>query len=444
MEEAVVRQQTRRWLGGEFGGEAESERGSLHKTAHSMFGIPIELNEDTVCRISKDSPKADLIRSAELIIWDEAPMTNRLAFEALDRTFHDIMSPVSDSNRDVPFGGKIMILGGDFRQVLPVIPKASRAEIIMASINSSVLWRHFQVLTLTRNMRIQGGVDERSIEQLKSFSDWILQIGEGQCGITENDKNIVEISSDLIVPIIGDPVANIVNIVYPNIVKNYGSQTFFQNKAILAPTVEVVEEINNYIVSILPGEEKEYLSADSICGSNAYCDIDIGWITTEFLNQIKCSGLLNHSLKLKKDVPIILLRNIDPAGGLCNGTRLIVCDLGRNVISAEIVSGSNIGDRVYIPRMNLIPSDASIPFKFQRRQFPISLSFAMTINKSQGQTLSTVGLFLRRPVFSHGQLYVALSRVRNRNDLKIMLCNEDIDETCCTENVVFKEVFDKI
>ncbi|XP_020997187.1 uncharacterized protein LOC107484148 [Arachis duranensis] len=279
------------------------------KTTHSMFGIPTELNEDTVCRISKNSPKADLIRSAKLIIWDEAPMINRLEFEVLDRTFCDIMSPVFDSNRDVPFGGKIMILGGEFRQVLPVIPKASCAEIIIASINSLVLWRHFQ-------------------------------IGEGQCGIMENDKNIVEIPSDLIVPIFGDPIADIVNIVYPNIVENYGSQTFFQNKAILAPTVDVVKEINNYIVAMLPGEEKEYLSVDSICGSDAYCDIDIGWITTEFLNQIKCSGLPNHSLKWKNDVPIILLRNIDPAGGLCNGTRLIVRDLGRNVISAEIVSGS--------------------------------------------------------------------------------------------------------
>ncbi|XP_072065697.1 uncharacterized protein [Arachis hypogaea] len=116
------------------------------KTAHSMFNIPVELTEDTVCRIKKDSPKAEVFRLANLIIWDEAPMTNKLAFEALDRTLCDIMVSVSDRNKDLPFGGKVVVLGGDFKQVLPVIPKGSRAEIVMASINSSVIWKYCEVL----------------------------------------------------------------------------------------------------------------------------------------------------------------------------------------------------------------------------------------------------------------------------------------------------------
>ncbi|XP_016192834.1 uncharacterized protein LOC107633747 [Arachis ipaensis] len=109
------------------------------KTAHSMFNIPVERTEDTVCQIKKDSPKAEVFRLADLIIWDEAPMTNKLAFEALDRTLRDIMVLVSDRNKDLPFGEKVVILGGDFRQVLPVISKGSRAEIVMASINSSAI-----------------------------------------------------------------------------------------------------------------------------------------------------------------------------------------------------------------------------------------------------------------------------------------------------------------
>ncbi|XP_016173825.1 uncharacterized protein LOC107616376 [Arachis ipaensis] len=340
------------------------------KTAHSMFNIPVELTEDTICRIKKDSAKADVVQLADLIIWDEALMANKLAFEALDRTLRDIMISVSDRNKDLPFGGKVVVLGGDFRQVLPVIPK-------------------------------------------------------GRCGTVVNDKLFVDIHSDLIIPVLENPVEDI-------------------DRAILAPTIDNVEEINNYIVDLLPGEEKNYLSADSICGSDVYSDVDVDWINVEFLNQIRCSGLPNHSLKLKIGVLIILLRNIDPAGGLCNGTRLVVRDLGRNVISADIVSGSNVGDKVFITRMNMIPSDTVIPFKFQRRQFPVSLSFAMTINKSQGQTLSTVGLFLRRPVFCHGQLCVALSRVRNRNGLKILLCDEGLVDPIRTENVVFTEVFYKI
>ncbi|XP_057734374.1 uncharacterized protein LOC130949751 [Arachis stenosperma] len=414
------------------------------KTAHSMFNIPIELNECTVCRVSKDSVKVELIRCADLIIWDEAPMTNRLAFEALDRTLRDIMSSVSVVNKDLPFGGKIIVLGGDFRQVLPVVPKASRAEIMMATINSSILWKHFEVLTLTKNMRLDSALEEAVVEELRSFSDWILQIGEGKSGVVISDKLCVEVPTDLLIDTSDNLVEDIINVVYPNIVVNFANPIFFQDRAILAPTVEIVEEINNYIVNLLPGEEKEYLSADIICGSDAYGDVDCSWITTEFLNQIRCSGLPNHSVKLKKGVPIILLRNIDPTNGLCNGTRLIIKDLGSNMIAAEVVSGSNIGDQVYIARMNLISSDAGIPFKFQRRQFPISLSFAMTINKNQGQTLSVVGLFLRHPVFFHGQLYVAVSRVRSRIGLKILLLDENSEFSNFTENVVFTEVFDKI
>ncbi|XP_057760443.1 uncharacterized protein LOC130980819 [Arachis stenosperma] len=414
------------------------------KTVHSMFNIPVELNEDTVCQIKKDSAKAEVVRLVDLIIWDKAPMTNKLAFEVLDRTLRDIIVSVSDRNKDIPFGGKAVILGGDFRQVLPVIPKSSRADVVMASINSSVLWKYYEVFCLTKNMRLTMGLEQSTSQELRSFSYWILQIGEGRCGTMVNDKLFVDIPSALIMPVLENPVEDILNTIYLNLVQNFRDPSFFQDRAILAPTVDNVEEINNYIVDLLPGEEKNYLSDDSICGSDVYSNVDIDWINVEFLNQIRCSGLPTHSLKLKIGVPIILLRNIDPAGGLCNGTRLVVQDLGRNVISADIVSGSNVGDIVFITRMNMIPSDTVIPFKFQRRQFSISLSFAMTINKSQGQTLSTVGLFLRRPVFCHGQLYVALSQVRNRNGLKILLCDEGLVDPTRTENIVFKEVFDKI
>ncbi|XP_020989722.1 uncharacterized protein LOC110276956 [Arachis duranensis] len=109
-----------------------------------------------------------------------------------------------------------------------------------------------------------------------------------------------------------------------------------------------------------------------------------------------------------------------------------------------VVTGRNIGDKVYISRMNLIPSDSGLSFKFQRRQFPLTVCFVMTINKSQGQSLSHVEFYLPKSVFTHGQLYVALSRVKSRSGLKILILVKDGIPKSLITNVVFKEVFNNI
>ena len=103
-----------------------------------------------------------------------------------------------------------------------------------------------------------------------------------------------------------------------------------------------------------------------------------------------------------------------------------------------------VGMVAAIPRMNIIPSDKKMPFQLNMRQFPISICFAMTINKSQGQTLSKVGLFLERPVFSHGQLYVVVSRVKSKKGLKVLCCDSDGNHCNHTTNVVYKEVLNHL
>ncbi|XP_065672110.1 ATP-dependent DNA helicase PIF1-like [Hydra vulgaris] len=140
----------------------------------------------------------------------------------------------------------------------------------------------------------------------------------------------------------------------------------------------------------------------------------------------------------------MLLRNLDLKAGLCNGTRMKVSVLQNNYIDAEILTGVSGGKRVFVPRIQLAPSDSNLPFVLKRRQFPVRLAYSMTVNKSQGQTFDRVGVYLKKPCFSHGQLYVAYSRTRAFNSLFFKidkhLIQGMVGGKCYTNNVIFSNV----
>ncbi|XP_074293320.1 uncharacterized protein LOC141620311 [Silene latifolia] len=422
------------------------------RTAHARLSIPINVDENSTCHgIRPGTDLAELLKRAKLIIWDEAPMVNRYCFEALDRSLRDIMRTSPEGDPEKPFGGKVVVFGGDFRQILPVIPKAGKILLALLSvlllygdIARSYLIIKFMVLKLTKNMRLQVGSAESDVDEIRQFSEWILEVGDGLVGGPNDGVANIELPEDILIQPGLDPIATIVESTYLSLKDHLGDPRYFTERAVLAPTHDVVEVVNDYVLDQIQKDENVYLSSDEISKEETNCGVRELY-STEFLNSIRCSGLPNHSLKLKVGAIVMLLRNIDQANGLCNGTRMEVNHLGNRVISANVISGSHVGSKVYIPWNTLTPSDTTMfSVKFERRQFPLAVCFAMTINKSQGQSLSRVGLYLPRPVFTHGQLYVALSRITSKKGLKVLLLDEDEEVTNKTSNVVYKEIFDKL
>jgi ATP-dependent exoDNAse (exonuclease V) alpha subunit len=158
----------------------------------------------------------------------------------------------------------------------------------------------------------------------------------------------------------------------------------------------------------------------------------------EYLNSINCSGLPLHKLELKAGCPVMILRNLNPEGGVCNGSRGILTRYRNRVLEIRLITGQHAGETVFIPRIGITPAETQIPFEFCRRQFPVRLCFAMTINKSQGQSVAHVGLDLRNSIFTHGQFYVAISRVTSVLRLKAIW--DSRLPTATTKNIVYPEV----
>ncbi|XP_057760274.1 uncharacterized protein LOC130980630 [Arachis stenosperma] len=166
-------------------------------------------------------------------------MISKYCYEALDKCLRDILRCSDSYNAHLPFGGKVVVLGGDFRQILPVIPKGSRQDIIQSSINSSYLWHNCKVLKLTKNMRLSLG-ENNNIQELINFAEWLLKIGDGLAGDTTDGESIVHIPSDILIKNSETALDDLIDFVYPNMLSNLSVENYFKDRAILAPTLDFV------------------------------------------------------------------------------------------------------------------------------------------------------------------------------------------------------------
>ncbi|CAN1254546.1 ATP-dependent DNA helicase PIF1 [Linum perenne] len=418
-------------------------------TAHSRFKIPIEVHHTSTCMVKKGTQLAEVIKAATLIVWDEAPMIHRLSFEAVDRTICDIMDVPLSGPGYKPFGGKSVLLGGDFRQTLPVIVEGSRSDCLNASLTRSPLWRSCKLLKLSANMRINSSSSNNEpVFAGLLFAEWVLAVGDGNLPPPIGDRFVgsdsISIPQQFIVNPGCDAISSIVRAVYTQFHNSYKSLEYIKARAVITPTNKVVSQLNDHIMSMVPGEPKTYFSLDTLVPEgNASPAIDTTY-PPEFLNTLSFNGVPEHAITLKECTPVMILRNLNPSLGLCNGTRVLITKLGQHVIQGIVIGGFFEGNVVVIPRIVLEITEHRWPFTLRRRQFPVRTCYAMTINKSQGQTLDCVGLYLPKPVFSHGQLYVAVSRVRSADGLHILIGDSGSRVDSITKNIVYREIFDDL
>jgi len=293
-------------------------------TTHSHFKLPFSIFEDSMCNISLNSHKAQVLKSADIIIVDEVSLLHYHSLDVIHRFLCVLM------NNNLLFGGKTVITCGDYRQMLPVIPRGSRAHIVQARMHSSDLWKHVQKQKLTRNMRLEKLLHENSSEEERNlvleFGEWLLEVGEGRVQHVIPGTNIIKLDDSLGC----NTPQEVFDTVYANMESNIHNLEYFKERAILCSTNETVNKANEKLLKKLSTPSAHCHSIDTVLNPDQAAAFQ-----TEFLNSIEYSGIPQHHLHLKKGAVILLMRNLDVKQSHCNGSRYIIEDITQRLIIAK-------------------------------------------------------------------------------------------------------------
>ena len=193
-------------------------------------------------------------------------MADKYVYETVDRSFRDIMKQVNSDLEKIPFGGKIMVFGGDFRQILPIVKHGNRSSIVSQCINRSFLWKYMKKYKFTINKRLQMDESNRKDEKIE-FSKYILRVGEGkEKNYPEIRNDMIKLPNDICVPLTN--TADLINKVYEDFDKNYHDIEYLMNRGVLVTTNKLADQINEDVLSLLSTEEKTYFSADDVVNVN--------------------------------------------------------------------------------------------------------------------------------------------------------------------------------
>ncbi|KAF4529574.1 hypothetical protein B566_EDAN017726 [Ephemera danica] len=357
-------------------------------TLHRAFGLPLNIHESSSSFLNVQEDGAAYLAKHSLIICDEMGAASKQLVAVIDRLLRDL------HQNQVPMGGVTFVMGGDFRQCAPV----EKRKHVGVSLNNLLhkdteLWPRVEKIRLRANMRAAQGT--------LSFRKFLVEVGDGTYeghGTKEFEIEVPEeaiCEGDLIDAVFGSPI----------------DMDNCTSKSILCVLNERVEEVNSKVMGRLQqqlGAERirEYAGRTYVNKRDIHCQHP-----QKDFDDITGANVAPMRLKLCVGAPVMLLKNLDTAAGLCNGTRLTVHSMHDGYVVCKFINGPREGELVPIPVIDEPIKDTPYPFDVHRVQLPLKLAFAITINKSQGQTLAKVGLLLQDAAFAHGQFYVACSRV---------------------------------
>ena len=349
-------------------------------TAHSRFHIPIPANDGTICCFSVDDK--NLLRSADVILYDECSMVHHDVADTLERSLRDLMGDPR------PFGGKVIVFMGDFKQLLPVVRYGRGQEHTMQVCS---WWRDVTRLRFTQNWRAISD---------PIFAAFLESVGSGELPevVVPEQSRVADVDS-------------LISIVY-------GDSATIMKHQILALTLETASTVNTACLRKWPGVLDERFASDT------YVDCrDPDSFPHEYIESLAMPGAPPFALGLKIGAKYMCIRNIDVSRGLANGTMMQLLQVGQRFLQFRLTSGSHAGAvELLIPIVFHITSEASgLPFAVERRQFPVIPAFCLSVHKAQGQSLDFVGLIFETDPFAHGQLYVALSRAGSWDKIRVVL-----------------------
>jgi ATP-dependent DNA helicase PIF1 len=322
---------------------------------------------------------------------------------------------------DLPFGGKVVILLGDFRQTSPVIPNGSRQDIINASIRTSPLWPSFTVYRLTQPIRNASD---------PAFSAFVEAIGEGIL----NDADLSRLTHI-------DKAQHMVERVFPPDI--LADPLMTSRRSIITVTNAQADGYNDRVLKSMPdAPSRTYYASDSIKHVNHDGEEAASFALdpTSLLDYVAKHtppGCPPHALQVKVGGVYRLMRNLSIDRQMVKNVRVLIRAIGDRVVTVQTIHRDHSKrEDILIPRICFEYPIPRTGHTVLRRQFPLAPAYASTFNSAQGLTLDFVGIDLTRPVFSHGQLYTALSRVRQGRDCVVRLPRGEMS----TLNVVYPEL----